>query len=492
MPDLHPSAAARRGALLALAAAAAAAPLPAQAPPGPPAPRAGAPRAGAPRVVTLDNGLQVIVAERRGVPLATAKLVVRAGAMTQTPDDQGVPHLFEHMLFKGFRGAGDRTFAGMAAELRAGYNGTTDEELVTYYLDGPSDAAPAAVALLAEFVREPRFDAADLRTERFVVLGELQRGASDPGDRLRHEVARALWGDGWHRKNTIGEPTALLGVRPERLREIYGRYYVPNNAALVVTGDVSAERVVEAARRHFGPWRRRPDPFAGPPAAEAPPLAASRAVVVPGPVEAVTLRVQWQGPSVVGDRADTHAADVFSAVVNDGESAMTERLVDAGWFQSASFDYQSLAHTGPITFTGTTTVEQLPGALTVLAGELDLMAAADDYFAEPPLAAAAKRRRVEQALAAEAGPALAHTLGYWWGVAGLDYHAGYADGLAAQRPADLRRFVNRYLARRPFVVGALVPAAHEEATHAMLAQFVEFTQPAAPPTPGARVDGGTP
>jgi zinc protease len=482
------------GAALALAAA----PIAAQAPAAPVAPPVSPPvaappatlaaaSASAPRVVTLDNGLTVIVAERHGAPLATAKLVFRAGAMTQTPDDQGIPHLFEHMLFKGYRGVEGRTFASYAGELRAGYNGTTAEELVTYYLDGPSDAALRAVGLLAALVREPRFDLADLTTERFVVLGELQRAASDPAQRLYREVGQLLWGDGWYRKNTIGQVTALMGVRPPRLREIYGRYYVPNNAALVVTGDVAADRVVEAARRHLGSWKRRPDPFADAPVDDPPALAASQGVVVPGPVEAVTITAQWQGPSVARDRAATYAADVFAEVVNDERSGLAQRLVDGGLFQSASFGYQTLAHTGPVTFSGTTTVEQLPGALSALAAELTFMRG-DDYFTPAALADAAKRRRVWQALEAEAGPALAHTLGYWWGVAGLDYHQGYGAGLAAQTPADLRRFVARYVAGRPFVAGLLVPAAHEPAARAMLAQFLEFTQADALPAAAVAAD----
>jgi zinc protease len=418
------------------------------------------------------------VAESHAVPLATAKVVVRAGAMTQTPDFEGIPHLFEHMLFKGYRGQSDRSFSSEAAAMRAGYNGTTAEELVTYYLSGPSDAALDAVRLLAGLVREPRFDDGDLKTERFVVLGELQRGRSDPQDRLRTAVGRALWGDGWLRKNTIGEAQPLLSVTPPQLRAIYGRYYVPNNAALVVTGDVDPDRVVEAARRHFGAWKRRPDPFAAAPVPAQPALAASQAVVVPGPVETITVTVQWQGPSVGrGPGADTDgtlAADVLSAVVNDERSSLTKHLVDAGAFQSAGFGYQTLAHTGPVTFTGVTTADKLAVGLTALAAELDMMSF-DDYFEPRMLADAAKRRRVEAALEAEEGPALAHTLGYWWGVAGLDYHAGYERGLAAQTPASLQRFVARYLARKPFVVGALVPPGQEQAAEAMLKQFIEFT-----------------
>jgi hypothetical protein len=93
----------------------------------------------------------------------------------------------------------------------------------------------------------------------------------------------------------------------------------------------------------------------------------------------------------------------------------------------------------------------------VLSTELEHLGS-EEYFTAPALAAAAKRRRVEEALEAEAGPALAHTLGYWWGVASLDYHAGYAAGLAAQTPQDLRRFV-RALRRGAAVRGRCAGAA---------------------------------
>ena len=432
-----------------------------------------------PRVVILDNGLQVIVVENHAVPLATTKLVVRTGAMTQTPDDQGIPHLFEHMLFKGYRAGGDRTFRQVASALHTGYNGTTSEELVTYFLSGPSAATPDAIRLLAGLVRDARFEPEDLRTERFVVLGELQRDRSDPRDFLHGEVARALWGNGWYRKNTIGDAATLLGVSPDRLRAIYGRYYVPNNAALIVTGDVSTEQVVAAARQHFGPWRRGGDPFAGAPVPDPPALAESRVVVVPAPVDAVTLVVEWQGPSVATARADTYAADVLSAVVDDDRSPMAARLIDSGQFQSATFGYETLAHTGPLVFSGTTTMDRLPGALTALANEYDLMGGAD-YFTTPALADAAKRRRVQAALEAEEGPSLAHTIGDWWAVAGLDYHTGYADALAAQTPADLHRFVRRYMTHKAFVVGALVPQGREAEVETVLQQFVAMVKETQP------------
>jgi len=178
-------------------------------------------------------------------------------------------------------------------------------------------------------------------------------------------------------------------------------------------------------------------------------------------------------------RADTYAADVLSAVVDDERSPMAARLIDTGNFQSAQFGYETLAHTGPLVFSGTTTMDRLAGALTVLAAECDMMSA-PDYFDAPALADAAKRRRVAAALEAEEGPSLAHTIGDWWAVAGLDYHTGYADALAGQTPADLRRCVRRYITRKPFVVGALVPAGKEAQVQEMLQQFVAMAKEAQP------------
>src|SRR5690242_19333167 len=74
---------------------------------------------------TLPNGLTVVVAENHAIPLATVEVVVRGGAITQQRDEQGVPHLFEHMLFRSYRAGGVQNFGEAASRIDAGYNGTT-------------------------------------------------------------------------------------------------------------------------------------------------------------------------------------------------------------------------------------------------------------------------------------------------------------------------------------------------------------------------------
>ena len=265
----------------------------------------------------------------------------------------------------------------------------------------------------------------------------------------------------------------MLTVTPEHLDEIFHRYYVPNNAALIVTGDVSAPAVFGMAHDAFDGWARRDDPFAAHPVAPMPPLAASRAVVVTGDVSDVTIEIAWQGPRVRKQAGATYAADVLSDLLDDDRSAFRHRLVDSGLFQSLTIGYRTLANTGPIILRGVTTPERLPGALTGLQAELRLMTDTA-YFSAPDLEIAKKRRAVTTVLRLEQGLGLAQAVGDLWSVAGLDYHLGYVDNLSARSLDDVRRFVGDYLVDKPFVIGALTSEKDAQRVSVTLAQYLAF------------------
>jgi zinc protease len=424
---------------------------------------------------TLENGMRVIVVENHAVPLATVDVVVKTGAMSQDTTDEGVPHLFEHMLFSGYRGAGDEEFSDDIGPLHAAYNGETQEELVSYYLTLPSQSVDRAIDILARLVREPHFETDDLNKERMVVLDEMKRDVSDPREHLNMEVSKLLWGAGWTQKNTLGSALPLFAATPQRLDQIFHTYYVPNNAALVVTGDVSTPKVLDWARARFGGWKRRANPYAAHPVPVVPPLTASRATVLTADVPDVTILVEWQGPSVATQRSDTYAADVLSQLVADEESEFQKRLVESGLFQAASLGYQTQSHVGPIEFVGTTTIDHLAAALTVLQTEV-MMMGNDTYFDPDALSIAAKQRRVAQSFDLERGPGLAYEYADWWATSGLDYYMTYGDSLSARTPADVQRFATRYLVNRPFAIGALVRPQDSEKVSAMLQQYLQMTE----------------
>ena len=424
---------------------------------------------------TLENGLQVIVVENHTVPLATVLVAVRNGAFTQDSADQGLAHLYEHMLFHSYR-HDPSAFAVEATYLKGRYNGGTGDEVVYYYVALPSNNVDGGIRVIARLIQGADFTNVDLKDERPIVLEELQRGESDPEERLERQVSRALWGSSWSRKDVGGDSSTLAGITLERLRATYARYYVPNNAALIVTGDVASDRVVEQARQLFRDWKAGPDPFASQPIPPVVPRHTSSAVLVADNVPDVTIRIVLQGPSVGLDTAATYGADLLFDLLNAPTSAFQRRMVRNGPFQSVSGTYVTLNHTGPIEFVGKTTPGRAREALLALVGELDDLGSLAG-ITEEDLAMAKKRHRVRGALATERTAMLAPYLASWWSSAGMDYYLTYRARLASRTVADLRRFAADYVTSKPRVIGVLAPPATIQALSAALRQATQQNGP---------------
>jgi zinc protease len=404
----------------------------------------------------LANGLEVIVVENHGVPLATVEIDVRNGSFTQTHEYEGLAHLYEHMFFKSNKDYPEpEQFIDRAAELGAVFNGQTQEEVVNYYLTVPADSLVGGMKFLASAFRSPLFREDELAAEREVVLGEYDRQESSPFFRLNELMGKHLWTTEWSRKNKIGDRDIVRSTTPEKMRYIQHLYYIPNNAALIVAGDVSPDTVFRLAQSTFGDIPRGADPFAANPIPEVPPLKGNDAVIVEEPVNTVAVLVQWLGPSVGKDPQATYAADVFSDVMNQDGSAFQRRLVDSGLWHSIIVNYYTLNHTGPITISGETTADKLRPALAALDEEI---AKFDQpgYFTAADVALQKQQRSVNTVLGLERASGFAHELGFWWSVAGLDYYMGYIDNMAKRTPADLRAYAHTYIVGKPHVTGVLL------------------------------------
>ena len=421
--------------------------------------RANAQRAELEKIIqrkVLPNGLEVIVVENHGVPLVTVEIDVKNGSFTQTPEYEGLAHMYEHMFFRAnSKYPEPNQFWDKASDLGAVFNGTTREEVVNYYMTVPTEKMADAVALLASALRNPLFRRDELERERQVVIGEYDRNESSPFFELTRETDARLYPGNFSRKDVIGDRQIVLTTTPEKMRTIQSRYYVPNNSAVIVAGDVKPAEVFAMVERELGDWGRGADPFSSDPIPAIPTLQRSDAVVVEAPVGAVTVQVQWQGPSVGQDAKSTYAADVFSDVLNDPRSQFQQRLVDSGLWQAVGVNYYTLNHTGPITISGQTSPEQLREAMKALYGEIAKFDT-PGYFTAEELEAVKAHRAVTSAFDRERASGFAHTLGFWWSVASLEYYMGYVDNMAQQTVDDLRAYARKYILGKPHITGVLI------------------------------------
>jgi len=405
---------------------------------------------------TLANGMEIIVVENHGVPLPTLEIDARNGSFTQSPTYEGLSHLYEHMFFKANASYPEpEQFVQRASALGAVFNGTTTEERVNYYVTLPSDSTMPGLAFLAAALRTPLFRADELERERAVVIGEYDRAESNPFYALTTATGKALWSSAWSRKNPLGERAVILRTTPEQMRTIQHKYYVPNNVALIVTGDVVPDTIFAMAHRLFDDWPRAADPFVVDPIPPVPPLTTNKAVIVEQPVSTVLVMLQWQGPGAHADPAATYAADVFSDVLNQPGSRFQRALVDSGLWQSLLVNYYTLNQVGPITISGEVAPDKLREAIAALDRELGEVVK-PGYISTDAVNSVKQTRIVGTMESLERASGFAHELGFWWAVTGMDYFFGYNDTMAKQTPDDLRRYATRYILGKPRVTGVLL------------------------------------
>ena len=408
------------------------------------------------RDTILANGLHVIVIESHGVPLVTVELDVKNGSYTEPPAFNGLSHLYEHMFFKANRTIpSQEKYLERIRELGGSFNGTTSEERVNYSLTVGIDSVRQTLQFMEDAIRYPLFLQEELVRERPVVTGEFDRQESNPFFQWQRGIDTILWTPGYYsRKNVIGIRDTILATTQEKMRAIQNRFYVPNNTALIISGDIATARAFRLAAEVFGDWPRGADPFATP-EPNPPPLTRTQAVIVEQPVNAVTFSLSWHGPSVKTDPEATYAADVLSTILNNPTSPLQKRLVDGGHTFFTALGYYTLAHTGPIFIQAQTTPDKLLQAQRIMLEEVAKFADSN-YVTQAQLEAAQKQLGISALYEREQATNWAHTIGFWWSVAGLDYYRTYVPNMQKVTRGDLARYAQRYLERKPYVVGVML------------------------------------
>ncbi len=407
------------------------------------------------QMLTLKNGLQVIVIENSAVPLVTVEMAVKNGAWTEPPEYNGLSHLYEHMFFKSNEHSRRDGYNDQAAELGMLSNAQTQHEVVNYYTTTVRLGAREAMKMMRDSIRYPLFDKQELDQEIQVVLDELNQHRSNPYFYLIDATDRKLWYKYFSRKTPGGDPTTVAKATPEMMRIIQRKFYLPNNSALVVAGDVKAQEVFKIAEELFADWPRGEDPFVKDPVPRHPALTKDEAVIVNQPVNAATIQISWHGPSTDLDAPATYAADVFSFILRQADSRFAKALVDTGLTTGADLSYLTQKNVGPITFRAQTTADKLKAALKAVNAEI-VKFDAPDYFTDEELESAKTLLDVNEIYTREKASDYAHTVSFWWASSGLDYYSTYVEYLNKVTRADIKTYVNKYIKGKHRIAGILI------------------------------------
>ncbi|HAP42979.1 MAG: hypothetical protein A2087_12505 [Spirochaetes bacterium GWD1_61_31] len=442
---------------------------------------------------TLANGLELYVLENHQVPLSRIQITFRCGALTQTPQTAGLFHLYEHMLFKGnARYATERDFsAAMTALGVSEWNGGTSSEYVTYYFTVPSDRTEQGLDFWAQAVRSPLFDEAEFAIEVDVVVNEINGYNNEPDWINSAAVDRALFPNFPWRRDVGGSEEILRAATVQNMRDIQTRYYIPNNGAIFVAGDVDPTEVLAMVERLYGDWQKGNDPWTPRMPAQATPFG-PRPVYLVYPDESLpegiaNVDLRMRGPDVMDDPEATYAADVWGSLVASPNGQYRNNLMRnvAGMYHKnyISAYYYTQRDGGLVSFGTYFRTDATNNPLTAFAmqryvpgvmAEVRRIVNEPNYFSAEESAVVKNIMEDGNILSLEKPEAFIESFSFWWAVATADYYFGYVPNMQQIEHADIAAFLQQYVLDNVAIVSIRANPADVEADLANL-QAAGFT-----------------
>ncbi len=288
---------------------------------------------------TLDNGLEVIIAEDQAHPVASVQLWVKAGSLHEEAwTGAGLAHLVEHMLFKGTAKRGPAQIAQDIQERGGQVNAYTTLNRTVYYIDGVAENVEGYLEILSDMARGSLFDATELAREQEVIRREFAMDNDDPQSVLQHLLQTTSFRQHPMRHPVIGHLEIFNQAGRDVVAGFHARHYVPNNCFVVISGGVDAAEALQSVEKYFGSWERKPyEPVVMP--AE-PDQTAARTTRKEFNTDIARLSLGWH---ILGEaHVDKAALDVLAFILGSGRSSrlnleLRERLAIAHWVGASAW-----------------------------------------------------------------------------------------------------------------------------------------------------------
>jgi len=292
----------------------------------------------------LENGLTVIVHEDRKAPIVGVAVWYNVGSKDEPVGQTGFAHLFEHLMFNGSENAPADYFQYLQEMGATDYNGTTNFDRTNYFQTVPRPALERALWLesdrmgyLLGAVTQEKLD-----NQRGVVQNEKRQGDNQPGGLVFYEILETMFPEGHpYAHSVIGSMADLDAASMDTVQTWFRDRYGPNNATLVLAGDISAEEARPMVERYFGPIAR--GAVNTPAAAEVPTLAEPVRSVMRDQVPATSVNMYWPVPGITSDEltALSVGADVLGGLLSSrlDQILVREEQLAVG-VSAGNFDFQ--------------------------------------------------------------------------------------------------------------------------------------------------------
>ncbi|HUU54315.1 MAG TPA: pitrilysin family protein [Armatimonadota bacterium] len=402
---------------------------------------------------TLPNGLEVLVQEDHSAPLVCSFIWYRVGLRHEPTGEAGISHFLEHMAFKGTERLSGREMNRLVTAKGGYLNGFTSMDYTAYVETLPSDSLDLGFDIESERMLKCLLSAEDIEAEKGVVISEFEGAENDPAFLLRRRVMAEQFPGQPYGRSVIGEKDDLRSLTKETVLSYYKNHYAPNNAVLVVVGDIDAEAAFTKAEHYFGslpsdnPVPPAPNPGRGP--------TGERRVTLEVPGRTPYFQAVYGVPPI--QHPDHVALEVFQNIVSSGRtSRLYPALVHSGLASSAGgWQYENPE---PTVFAFEVAMQ--PGVEhqaveDVLDGIIERLK--DEPVGETELLKAKNKTKANFIYSADGVSKLAQQIGYYHLIYTHEYLSTFPEKVDAVTADDIRRVVTEYLTKDNRTVGWLIP-----------------------------------
>lgn len=409
---------------------------------------------------TLDNGLTVLIQEVHTAPVASFMVWYKVGSRNESAGITGISHLLEHMMFKGTPTYGKGEIAKLLQKNGATFNAGTSLDYTSYFEVLASDRLELAMKIEADRMVHATIPEEEHRLEMTVVRSELERNEDNPSRALYLEAMSQAFKAHPYHWPTIGWRTDVEQIRTSQIRDYYKSHYMPNNATVVVVGDIDKDATLAMVKRHFGGIPRGIDP---PPVTTVePPQLGERRFKIRKPGDTRYLLAAYRNAPI--SDPDTYALDVLGMILGHGQ---TSRLYQALVEKKLATDVDASNDTGrdPLLFFVQATLAPGTG---LDEGERALLSEVERLKREPvtvkELERAKKQVEASFVYSKDSIRSLAQQLGYYNTVASWRYLETYVQRVRAVSAGDLQRVARAYLGEDSRTVGWYDPTTPAQAS----------------------------
>ncbi|WP_068669740.1 M16 family metallopeptidase [Thermosulfurimonas dismutans] len=266
---------------------------------------------------TLSNGLTAIVEENHRAPVVAVQVWVKVGSIYEDEKVAGITHLIEHMIFKGTQTRGPGEIASTIEGYGGYINAFTSYDYTCYYIVGPREILEVALDILSDALFNSVFDPKELEREKEVVLEEMRMREDRPMIVLSEEVLKTAYQKYPYRRPIIGYESTVKKITRRDILEYIKKFYVPENIAVVVVGDIESEKALALIEQYFGKVPRKKPPKTIFP--KEPYVTSPQSVVVKRPVEEGYFEIVLPAPPLTEKEAPI--MDVIAALLGEGRSS---------------------------------------------------------------------------------------------------------------------------------------------------------------------------